>query len=114
MVWRHLQGGQGGGVQTNQRAGRSRRISTETLVICLKFLVSVYLVTVKLNKNLIMKSLLALAAACVLLFFAPIACGAQTSLNVTGAWQTGTPDNQSIMICSEKFYSVAMYDLTNK
>ncbi len=34
--------------------------------------------------------------------------------NVTGAWETGTPDNRSTMICSDQFFSVAIYDLTNK
>lgn len=33
---------------------------------------------------------------------------------VAGAWQSGTPDNQSTMICSDQFYSVAIYDKNNK
>ncbi|MEX2232258.1 MAG: membrane or secreted protein [Cyclobacteriaceae bacterium] len=35
-------------------------------------------------------------------------------LNLTGAWQTGTPENQRTLICSEKFYSVAICDVKNK
>lgn len=33
---------------------------------------------------------------------------------VSGAWQSGTPSNQSTMICSDQHYSVAIYDKTNK
>lgn len=34
--------------------------------------------------------------------------------SVAGAWQTGTPENQSTMICSDKYFAVAIYDLKNK
>ena len=34
--------------------------------------------------------------------------------NLQGAWQTGPPENQRTLICSEKFYSVAIYDVKNK
>lgn len=39
---------------------------------------------------------------------------AQGKLNVIGAWQTGSAQNQSTMICSEQYYSVAIYDIANK
>lgn len=39
---------------------------------------------------------------------------AQRPLDVTGAWQSGTPAQQNTMICSEKYFAVAMYDLPNK
>jgi hypothetical protein len=36
------------------------------------------------------------------------------SMNITGAWQTDALNYQTTMICSERFFSVAIYDLTNK
>lgn len=33
---------------------------------------------------------------------------------LTGAWQSGSQDNESTLICSEKFFSIATYDLKNK
>jgi hypothetical protein len=36
------------------------------------------------------------------------------ALSLQGAWQTGPPENQRTLICSEKFYSVAIYDVKNK
>ncbi len=40
---------------------------------------------------------------------------AQTkAASVVGAWETGTPGNRSTMICSDKHFSVAVYDVTNK
>lgn len=31
-----------------------------------------------------------------------------------GAWQTGSAENETTMICSEKYFSVAIYDVKNK
>ena len=39
---------------------------------------------------------------------------AQTSTPLTGAWQTGTPDNETTLICSEKYFSIAIYDVKDK
>jgi hypothetical protein len=36
------------------------------------------------------------------------------SAALAGAWQKGTPENQTTLICSEKYFSVALYDLKNK
>lgn len=33
---------------------------------------------------------------------------------VSGAWETGSPGNRSTMICSDEFFSVAIYDHKNK
>ena len=38
----------------------------------------------------------------------------QTAPDVRGAWQSGTPGNQSTMICSDKYYSIAIYDVPGK
>ena len=34
--------------------------------------------------------------------------------NIVGAWQSGTAENESTMICSDKYFSVAVYDKKNK
>lgn len=34
--------------------------------------------------------------------------------NIVGAWQSGTPENETTMICSDKYFSVAIYDKKNK
>lgn len=39
---------------------------------------------------------------------------AQQPTNLIGAWQTGTPDNETTLICSEKYFSIAIYDVKNK
>lgn len=39
---------------------------------------------------------------------------AQETTDLTGAWQTGTPDQETTLICSEKYFSVAIYDVANK
>ena len=39
--------------------------------------------------------------------------GAQP-MNITGAWETDALDYHTTMICSEKFFSVAIYDVTTK
>lgn len=38
---------------------------------------------------------------------------AQTT-DLIGAWQTGTPENETTLICSEKYFSIAIYDVKNK
>lgn len=55
-------------------------------------------------------------AFCTLLSFANLVrVQAQgKSMTLKGAWQTGTSDNQTTAICTEKFFSVAVYDLKNK
>lgn len=57
---------------------------------------------------------LAFAAVCALVLLGCMVSNAQRALSVKGAWQMGTPENQSTMICSDKYYSVAIYDLPNK
>lgn len=52
-------------------------------------------------------------------FLTPLVMGvklvcAQPSLNVQGAWETSAPGYKSTMICSEKYFSVAIYDVQNK
>ena len=34
--------------------------------------------------------------------------------DLIGAWQKGSPENQSTLICSEKYFAVAIYDQKNK
>ncbi len=34
--------------------------------------------------------------------------------SILGAWETGTPEYRSTMICSDKYFSIAVYDLKNK
>ena len=36
------------------------------------------------------------------------------SAKLVGAWQKSSADNQTTLICSEKYFSVAVYDLKNK
>lgn len=55
-----------------------------------------------------------------LLILAALFAGVMTSKSqskpngIAGAWQSGTPENQSTMICTDQFFSVAIYDLKNK
>ncbi len=56
---------------------------------------------------------LAFAALCTLVFSGSMA-NDKPALSVKGAWQSGTPENQSTLICSDKYYSVAIYDVPNK
>ncbi|HET9486088.1 MAG TPA: membrane or secreted protein [Chryseosolibacter sp.] len=39
---------------------------------------------------------------------------AQPAMNVQGAWESRAAENTSTMICSEKYFSVAVYDKQNK
>jgi hypothetical protein len=61
-----------------------------------------------------MKFFLLLTASSMLIAVAPLDSRGQGVPDVRGAWQTGSPENQRTMICSEKYYSVAMYDVKNK
>ncbi|MDQ2658026.1 MAG: membrane or secreted protein [Bacteroidota bacterium] len=57
---------------------------------------------------------LAFATVCTLLLSGSVVSNAQRALSVKGAWQSGPPENHSTMICSDKYYSVAIYDVPNK
>ncbi len=61
-----------------------------------------------------MKTFAFSVVACLLVACTLVAGYAQSSVNLTGAWQTGPETNQSTLICSENFFSMATYDLTNK
>jgi hypothetical protein len=39
---------------------------------------------------------------------------AQSTPNLVGAWQSVSGDNETTLICSEKYFSVAIYDVKNK
>lgn len=56
---------------------------------------------------------LAFAALCTLVLSGSMA-NDKPALSVKGAWQSGTSENQSTLICSDKYYSVAIYDVPNK
>lgn len=43
-----------------------------------------------------------------------IACFAQKGISLSGAWKTKTSDGVIVMICTEKFFSAAVYDLEEK
>lgn len=56
-----------------------------------------------------------LAAFSVVLFFHIDDAEAQgNKATIVGAWQSGTPENETTMICSDKYFSVAIYDKKNK
>lgn len=62
-----------------------------------------------------MKMKLILFLAAVWAVVVPVAgVVAQSGTSLIGAWQSGTDDNLSTMICSERYFSVAVYDLKNK
>lgn len=59
-------------------------------------------------------SLTLAAAFSAVAFFCIAPAYAQQAADLTGAWQTGAPDNETTLICSEKYFSVAIYDVRNK
>jgi len=62
-----------------------------------------------------MTSLLPFAALCLLLMSGAMEAGAQSQvIDVKGAWQSDALDGRSTMICSERFFAVAIYDVKNK
>src|SRR5690606_1341200 len=67
-----------------------------------------------MTKPSAMKTFAFSVVACLLVAGTLVASYAQSSVNLTGAWQTGPQTNQSTLICSESFFSMATYDLTNK
>ena len=48
--------------------------------------------------------------ACILLLLTSVAVSAQQTRSLVGAWQTDTADGRMVMICSEKIFSVGVYD----
>lgn len=65
---------------------------------------------------MILKAFPGLAAtfAIVCLLTATASWGQASKTTIVGAWQSGTPENETTMICSDKYFSVAIYDKKNK
>lgn len=63
-----------------------------------------------------MKTSAFVSAACFIVASLSLATGyaQQRPTDLTGAWQTGPETNESTLICSEKYFSIATYDLKNK
>lgn len=63
-----------------------------------------------------LRTIVGLLAATVIICVlnSPAAMGQGGKATIVGAWQSGTPENETTMICSDKYFSVAMYDKKNK
>ena len=62
-----------------------------------------------------MKTFLIVSALSGVLLLASLAVKSQNrALSLVGAWQSGTGENQTTIICTEKFFSVAIYNPANK
>lgn len=79
-----------------------------TREVFFKFIPSHKNATMKLK--IIASGIAALAA----LFFTTVNANAQQSSRLVGAWQSSSGGNETTLICSESFFSVAIYDLNNK
>lgn len=63
-----------------------------------------------------MKNVLVLIAALFVVSLLSVSSSAAqgNKANIVGAWQSCTPENETTMICSDKYFSAAIYDKTNK
>lgn len=63
-----------------------------------------------------MKNVLVLIAALFVVSLLSVSSSAAqgNKASIVGAWQSGTPENETTMICSDKYFSAAIYDKTNK
>ena len=62
-----------------------------------------------------MKTFLIVSALSGVFLLASLAAKSQNrALSLVGAWQSGTGENQTTIICTEKFFSVAIYNPANK
>lgn len=60
------------------------------------------------------KAVVYLSGCFIFLFMNVLTVSAQRSTDLQGAWQSDALPGTSTMICSEKYFSVAIYDLENK
>ena len=44
----------------------------------------------------------------------PLTTAGQSGPTLVGAWQAGSPEQQTVLICTDKYFSAAIYDLKNK
>lgn len=58
--------------------------------------------------------LLLVAAVCGSLLTLGNAIAQSGASTLVGAWQAGTPEQQTVLICTDKYFSAAIYDLKNK
>lgn len=55
-----------------------------------------------------------IAAVSAVLFLGVAHLHAQNSTNIVGAWQTGSAASESTLICTENYFSIAIYDVKSK